>query len=142
MPMGREKLKALKVELGGPIESEGEVSLRLDGKRCRTRADFLREIGVALQFPPYYGANWDALEECVHDLTWLPDAHVNLVVENADQLLVSDPERELDIFVDVLRAGTEWQRALTMHLGGNSSGRISTAFAALLEGQCSSWRAE
>lgn len=125
-------MKALKVEVGAPVEPVGEFSVRLDAKRCRTHAEFLREIGVVLQFPPYYGANWDAFEECVHDLEWLPDVRINLGVEHADQLLASESERELYILIDILKADTEWQRPLTIRLDSVSGGRIAEAFAGLL----------
>lgn len=126
-------MKKLKVEIGAAIEPVGDVSVRLDGNRCRSRAEFLREIGVALRFPSYYGENWDALEECIYDLEWLPDAQINLIVENADQLLASEPERQLEIFVDILRVDTGWERALTIRLDRVSEGGALTAFAPLVK---------
>lgn len=114
------------VEMGSWVPSSSEFGARLDGNRCRSLAEFLREIGVALQFPSYYGENWDAFEECIHDLEWLPDAQIDLIVENADRLLPSEPEQEF-------RADMEWERALTIRLDGVSDGRILEAFAAFLE---------
>lgn len=43
------------------------------------RAGVLAGIGRALRFPAYYGANLDALEECLRDLSWLPPGPVTLV---------------------------------------------------------------
>jgi hypothetical protein len=126
-------MKALKVGIGVPVELVGQVSVRLDGNRCRTGAGFLKEIGEALQFPSYYGSNWDAFEECIRDLEWLPDTQINLIVENSDHLLAREPERQLALLVDILREDAQWERALTIWLDGVSDGRISRAFCPLVK---------
>ena len=33
-----------------------------------TKSDFLRAVGEALDFPDYYGQNFDALADCLHDI--------------------------------------------------------------------------
>lgn len=38
----------------------------------------LEALGTALRFPDYYGTNWDAFEECVRDLSWLPEYEVTI----------------------------------------------------------------
>ena len=38
----------------------------------------LETLGTALHFPDYYGINWDAFEECVRDLSWLPEHEVTI----------------------------------------------------------------
>ena len=45
--------------------------VRLCG-RLRRKQDLLRALAEGLKFPPYFGHNWDALEECLRDLSWLP----------------------------------------------------------------------
>nr|WP_281266475.1 hypothetical protein [Curtobacterium sp. 9128] len=54
-------------------------------------------------------------------------------MENADQLLASEPERQLEIFVDILRADTGRERALTIRLDRVSEGGALTAFAPLVK---------
>ena len=46
------------------------------------KSALLRDIGVALHFPSYYGQNLDALAECLCDLSWIPATMVVLVVRN------------------------------------------------------------
>jgi RNAse (barnase) inhibitor barstar len=41
-----------------------------------------------LCFPDYFGGNWDAFEECLRDLSWLPIGQV--VLTHADVPLVND----------------------------------------------------
>ena len=45
---------------------------RLPGRLAR-KQDLLRALASGLKFPGYFGYNWDALEECLNDLSWLGD---------------------------------------------------------------------
>jgi hypothetical protein len=66
--------------------------------------DALRAIARALRFPDWFGGNWDALEDCLADLSWRPgDDHV-LVLRNW-QALSSD---DLGVLIDVLRSTAEF----------------------------------
>jgi hypothetical protein len=46
------------------------IVVRLPGRLTR-KQDLLRALAVRLKFPGYFGYNWDALEECLNDLSWL-----------------------------------------------------------------------
>src|SRR5262245_52557950 len=79
---------------GGPLFAPppGFVVRTLDGRRCQTKGAFLREVARALTFPAHFGRNWDALEDCLTDLTWLPGAGYWLVIARADRLLAREPD--------------------------------------------------
>ena len=65
----------------------GTYAAYLRGKRCKTRAGFFREISAAMQFPDYFGENWDALEECLRDLNeWLSFQAIVVVIDDYDRL--------------------------------------------------------
>jgi hypothetical protein len=66
------------------------------------------------KFPPYFGENWDALDECLADLEWLPaDAYV-LVVLNAAELLDKDRPEARRTFWEVLEgAAREWAQPVS-----------------------------
>ncbi|MGA9118536.1 MAG: barstar family protein [Bacteroidota bacterium] len=65
----------------------GKAARILRGQRCQTRERLFQEFAAALQFPHYFGDNWDALEECLGDLEWLGAEQLILVITNADNLL-------------------------------------------------------
>lgn len=64
----------------------------LDGTQITDKATFLAAMGAALQFPAYYGANWDAFEECINDLDWLSAFGYLIVYDHPDVLAGGDPE--------------------------------------------------
>ncbi|GIV05741.1 MAG: hypothetical protein KatS3mg016_1316 [Fimbriimonadales bacterium] len=81
----------------------------LQGRRCSTKQSCLREFAKVLEFPPYFGHNWDALDECLADLAdWLPAKGYILVFLNSDQLL-ADSEEDFRTLIKVLQtAAEEW----------------------------------
>jgi hypothetical protein len=79
------------------------------GHKAKTTADFFNESAAALQFPPYFGENWDAFEECLTDLEWLRGDVYVLLITNSDQLLEKEPDRQLPLLLKSLeQAGQEW----------------------------------
>jgi len=55
-------------QLRAALESAGIAAFDLDGKPIRTREDLLRGIADAMEFPDYFGMNWDAVIDCLRDL--------------------------------------------------------------------------
>jgi len=80
------------------------------GTKCKTKAGLLAEFARALSFPDYFGHNWDALEECLADLEWLPARGYVVVVTDADQVLSKPDEADdYETFVEILsEAGETW----------------------------------
>ncbi len=75
----------------------GTYAAYLRGKRCRTKASFFREISAAMQFPAYFGENWDALSECLRDLNeWLSFKAVTVVIDDYDRLFGSGQKASRD----------------------------------------------
>lgn len=72
------------------------------------KAALMERIASALEFPHWFGGNWDALEDCLADLSWSKaDGHV-LLVEGAEDL----PADERGILADILAsAAASWAQA-------------------------------
>ena len=86
----------------------GFVLKIIKGRHCKAPANLFAEFARALEFPDYFGHNWDALEECLADLEWLPAKGYILLVTNAEGVLPED-EEEYETFLEILRdAGEAW----------------------------------
>src|SRR5260370_28422543 len=95
-----------------PGSAPGQVAYRMiRGQKAKTTADLFDEFAAALQFPCYFGENWDAFDECVTALAWLPgNAYVLLIVRSI-QLLDQEPADQLQLFLKTLQnAGQEWSK--------------------------------
>ena len=80
----------------------------IKGRHCKTPANLFVEFARALEFPDYFGHNWDALEECLADLEWLPAKGYILLIIDAEHVLPDD-EVEYETFLEILRdAGETW----------------------------------
>jgi hypothetical protein len=69
-----------------------------------TSAALFDSLATLLKFPAYFGHKWDALDECLHDLAWLPDGEV--VIEHSDLPLAGN-EDDLRIYLSILRRAVE-----------------------------------
>jgi hypothetical protein len=79
------------------------------GRKSRTVERFFDEVSAALQFPYYFGENWDAFDEMIADLDWLPAEAYLLVFTEADLTLVDEDDEKLRILIDTLSlARDEW----------------------------------
>lgn len=86
----------------------GFVSKVLRGGKCRTRGGLFTEFARALDFPDYFGHNWDALEECLADLEWLPAKGYVLFLTDAEQVLCDDEEDYATLLEVLSDAGEAW----------------------------------
>ena len=87
---------------------DGFIFKMMRGTKCRSTAGLFAELAHALDFPDYFGHNWDAVEECLADLEWLPGKGYVLLFTDAEMILPDD-EDEFATFVEVLNdAGEAW----------------------------------
>ena len=57
--------------------------IRIDLKRLASKAGFLGRAARALNFPDWFGKNWDALNDCLTDLSWLDGRGLVIIFENS-----------------------------------------------------------
>lgn len=82
------------------VEHAGFGFAHVDGWLGGTKAEFLAGVGEALGFPDYYGQNFDALADCLHDIG-AGQAGVVLLWDGWSTLARSD-EQAFDIALSVL----------------------------------------
>lgn len=88
------------------FRAPNSLVVRLDG-RLRRKRDLLRALASELKFPHYFGHNWDALEECLNDLSWLGEQSSVVLVHKYMPLA---DERQRSIYIDILRHAQANQR--------------------------------
>ncbi len=87
----------------------GSVIRKVRGKKSSTLQDFFNEIAASLQFPYYFGENWNAFEECITDLDWIEGDAYLLMISNANSLLNNADSEDFRILLQTLaRANEEW----------------------------------
>jgi len=64
------------------VEAAHGLEFRIASIDCRGVRD--RDVGVAriaqaLDFPEWFGGNWDALQDSLRDLSWLPGNGLSLI---------------------------------------------------------------
>jgi hypothetical protein len=113
----------------------------LDGNEAATRTGFFEEIDRALRFPDYFGRNWDAVYDCLTDLSWLPAVGYVLVVDGFDHLAMNEPG-QWDIGLKVLREACAFWRPLprSMYALLCGPGELAPGVPPLPSTCLSSWR--
>lgn len=86
----------------------------LDGRKMNTADSLFTEFAAALSFPGYFGRNWEALDECLADLSWLPAKGYVLLITDSSEVLAGS-SREWEILVDTLiRVAEEWAEPVVL----------------------------
>ena len=64
---------------------------------------------AVLQFPDYFGENYNALDDCITDLDWLLAEGYLFVIKNSASLMIEESDDDLGVLLRILDgAGKEW----------------------------------
>ena len=81
----------------------------VEGSRCWNTNALFREWASVLQFPEYFGGNWNAFDDCLRDLRGLNGEAIIVVVRDFEQVLADDPHGEFNVFAESLKdASGRW----------------------------------
>ena len=97
-------------ELFSQLSDNAHGQLRiLEGGRMTTDEEVLHEFFIELNFPSYFGDNYDALHDCLTDLAWI-DLSKGLVILIKDVDAIYNANKELFLLVfEMLRdASVYW----------------------------------
>ncbi len=67
------------------------------------RKAFLEVMRMILQFPVYFGNNWDALADFLRDLSWIQQRRVVILHDDIPPLDSSSISTYLDVLADCVR---------------------------------------
>ncbi|BBM27978.1 hypothetical protein OIPHN330_58790 (plasmid) [Citrobacter freundii] len=90
---------------------EGDLS------NVRNADELLSVVSEAMQFPDYFGGNWDALDECLSDLDWLPESGFVFLAKGASKAWSNNPQ-VMGMFTNCwLEANEYWfEQGIPFHL--------------------------
>ena len=91
--------------LRSAVDEAGFALFDTDLKGIKGKQNLLNALAVAAQFPPEFGANWDALADALCDLSWHQSGGYVLLLRNVSDTLglsANDREIALDIFADTV----------------------------------------
>lgn len=82
-----------------------------------TDEELFTAVAQALQFPTYFGQNWDAFDECIRDLEWLPGTGYALVIQHSSALWQEAPRTAGELVNSWLAAAELWAKdSVPFHL--------------------------
>ena len=100
---------------------------------CKTADQLMNEIYVKLKFPPYFGFNWNALDECISDLTWIDTTNIVITHDELPQMCETDQVVYLKILSDAIDL---WRcdelHKLTVQFPSNSKDKIEQVVSSVI----------
>jgi len=88
--------------------SESDFAVwRVDLANVHNKQELLDAIARELAFPDWFGSNWDALEDCLTDLSWCVASGYVLILANAGAFAAAQPE-EFETALEVFDGAAEY----------------------------------
>ncbi|MBI3563198.1 MAG: barstar family protein [Gammaproteobacteria bacterium] len=82
----------LSSDLGADLFSKHELKvIETSIGEVTSDKELFSVISTAMKFPDYFGNNWDALDECLADLDWLPAHGYILILRDAAKAWAINP---------------------------------------------------
>jgi RNAse (barnase) inhibitor barstar len=97
----REGLDGIARELGFAVAT-------IDFAGCDTRDEVLARFAAALRFPDWFGGNWDALADCLGDLSWWPADGYLLLLDHAGAWRAAEPADFATLLEILNEAALRW----------------------------------
>ena len=97
-------------ELSSWCKEYGFQFFYINGNDVATKAEFFQASAQIMNFPDYFGDNWDAFSDCIDDLSWLSADGYILLYTQPDNFANSDPSEwsiALDIFQEAVESWKE-----------------------------------
>lgn len=87
---------------------------QLNGRQITTKAAFLEACAAALNFPTYFGKNWDALADNLRDLAWAPAGRGYLLLYEDAGCFAAAAPADFAVALEILRATVaDWRATST-----------------------------
>jgi hypothetical protein len=91
------------------LEASGFATSVVDLEDAGGKAGVLDAFATGLEFPAWVGRNWDALDDALRDLSWLPSgARGRAVLVRGTERPSAGSREELEVLDDVLGTAVAW----------------------------------
>ena len=95
--------------LDAAAHEAGYAFYRIGAAGIRTKSSMLGLIARVLAFPSWFGRNWDALEDCLTDLSWIDAPGIVIEFEGFDTYAKAVPDGFV-VLLDIFKASAEYWR--------------------------------
>lgn len=116
------------VELSTMASERGLGLFELDAEGVKAKEAFLKLAAAKLDFPDYFGENWDAFEDCLTDLSWQQAKGYIILVKSVDGFAATSPDdfaTAVDIFNEAAEFWAGQRRVMLVLLQGNAGPEVS-----------------
>ena len=106
-------------------EANGFAFWRIDLAKVRDKSGLLTALARALDFPDWFGGNWDALADCLGDLSWRTAPGYVLALDHC-HVLAKRARADFETLLEVFAATADYWREQGIpfwaFVGGESEG--------------------
>ncbi len=82
-------------------EAGGIHIFYFSGKSIADEESFFNTAKTVMRLPGYFGYNWDAFEECINDLSWIPAQGYIFIYDNTSVFFSKHP-KDAEILTGIL----------------------------------------
>ena len=90
----------------------------IEGSKICDKNSLFKEFSEKLDFPDYFGFNWDAFSDCMTDLSWLDNKNSFLIIyKGTRQFRLASPEEwriAQDILLEIVDYWREQGKSVTI----------------------------
>ncbi len=97
-------------ELALAAAAAGLMVVYVDIGHAHDKEDFLGDVSRAMRFPEWFGGNWDALADCLKDLSWMPAKGWAVILEKSKHFC-GGHGAEFKVAMQVMSDAAEYWRA-------------------------------
>lgn len=105
--------RSLVAALQKEAKDDGWRLYYLDGGKVKDKKTFLEKIARAMNFPAYFGKNWDALNDCLTDMEWARGAGYILLFHAPDKLITTSPA-DWQMAKEILESAIEFWKSVNV----------------------------
>ena len=106
------------VELSSVFPRTGLMAVaRMSGVSLENDDNVFLQFYEAFQFPDYFGWNWDALSDCLRDLSWMPAERYIVIIDHAEETLAREANDRRTFFSILQRTVRDWNNPMANRRG-------------------------